>query len=427
MLKATLIKPALTVAFVSVLSAMPGRAEEKTLRIGMLGALSGALGEAAGKALSTGARMAVEEINARGGVAGYRIESVVVDAGSDIVGAVEQTERLLADPSIDLIVSNLGSAQCAAIAGAVDAAETFLWLTSCTASGILRDKNYRYVFRPHIDSASHAEMACRYLGDVVAPALDVEPAALKLAVVHEDGAYGSGLAEDTEVACEALGIPIALMDLFPTGLQDHGPIVERIAADEIDVVIHAAYYPDVVRFVRKLEGAGVSLAALIGQGGGYSHIDQLEADLGTVAVNYLSNVDPATVQLIDPAALTPEQDAVVDSFVARWRAEEGPGEIPSHASTGYNATWVLLTEVLLRATANHGGSGPDAMRAAALEIDIPEGGTIQGYGVKFAGADSLVPGQNTRAFPVVMQYHDGETHIVWPPELATEAPVVPRP
>ena len=425
--KPTWIKPALVAACAFAFAATPGQAEDKTVRIGMLGAFTGPLAEAAGKALSTGARLAVEEVNARGGIAGHQIETVVVDAGSDIAGAVEQTEKLLADPSIDLIVSNLGSAQCAALAGAADDTETFLWLTSCTASEILKDKHYRYVFRPHIDSASHAEMACRYLRDVVAPNLDVEPAALRLAVIHEDGAYGSGLAEDTETACEALGVPIALMDLFPTGLENHSPIVERIADHEIDVVIHAAYYPDVVRFIRQLEAAGVSLAALIGQGGGYSHIEQLQADLGTDAVNYLSNVDPATVQLIDLATLSPEEDDVVEGFVTRWHAEVGPGEIPSHASTAYNATWVLLTRVVQQALSKHGGVGPEALRAAALEIDIPEGGTIQGYGVKFAGSDSEIAGQNIRAFPVVMQYHDGATHIVWPPELATETPVVPRP
>ena len=423
----TRMKATLAAACFTVLATMPGRAQDETLRIGMLGVLSGAIGEAAGKALSIGARLAVEEVNDRGGVAGYRIEAVIVDAGSDIAGAVEQTERFLDDPSIDLIVSNLSSAQCAAIAGMVDAEETFLWLSSCTASEILRDKHYRYVFRPHIDSASHAEMACRYLRDAVAPALDVEPVGLRLAVVHEDGAYGSGLAEDTETACGALGVPITLMDLFPTDTLDHSSFVERIAENDIDVVIHAAYYADTMRFIRQLEDSGVSLAALIGQGGGYSHIDQLDADLGAAAVNYLSNVDPATVQLIDPATLLPEEDDLIDNFVARWRAEVGPGEIPSHATTGFNATWVLLTTVLQRAISSHGGVGADALRAAALEIDIPEGGTIQGYGVEFADSDSPIAGQNLRAFPVVMQYHDGATHIVWPPELATETPVIPRP
>ena len=39
--------------------------------------------------------------------------------------------------------------------------------------------------------------------------------------------------------------------------------------------------------------------------------------------------------------------------------------------------------MLPRAIKKHGGYDPEALRKAALETDIPEGGTVQGYGVKF--------------------------------------------
>ena len=50
---------------------------------------------------------------------------------------------------------------------------------------------------------------------------------------------------------------------------------------------------------------------------------------------------------------------------------------------GFNQTWIFLTDVLPRAIKKHGGIDPEALRKAALETDIPVGGTIQGYGVKF--------------------------------------------
>ena len=50
---------------------------------------------------------------------------------------------------------------------------------------------------------------------------------------------------------------------------------------------------------------------------------------------------------------------------------------------GFNQAWIFLTDVLPRAIKKHGGFDPEALRKAALETDIPEGGTIQGYGVKF--------------------------------------------
>jgi branched-chain amino acid transport system substrate-binding protein len=94
---------------------------------------------------------------------------------------------------------------------------------------------------------------------------------------------------------------------------------------------------------------------------------------------------------------------------------------------GFNQTWIFLTDVLPRAIKKYGGTDPDALRKAALDTDIPEGGTIQGYGVKFFPPGSEMAGQNQRSSPVVMQYIAGKTEIVWPARLRTAEPVLPWP
>ena len=78
--------------------------------------------------------------------------------------------------------------------------------------------------------------------------------------------------------------------------------------------------------------------------------------------------------------------------------------MPPHVSMGFNQTWIFLTDVLPRAIKKYGGIDPEALRKAALETDIPEGGTIQGYGVKFFPPGTQMAGQNERSSPVVMQY-----------------------
>ena len=62
-----------------------------------------------------------------------------------------------------------------------------------------------------------------------------------------------------------------------------------------------------------------------------------------------------------------------------------------------------------------------------METDIPVAGTLQGYGVKFFPPGNEMRGQNERAFPVVMQYVDGQTKVVFPKEVATAEPVMPLP
>jgi branched-chain amino acid transport system substrate-binding protein len=125
--------------------------------------------------------------------------------------------------------------------------------------------------------------------------------------------------------------------------------------------------------------------------------------------------------------LKPGVGALTQELVKRYRAETMANEIPPHASMGFNQTWIFLNDVLPRAIQKHGGKNAEALKKAALETDIPEGGTIQGYGVKFFGPGTPMSGQNERSSPVVMQYVKGETKIVWPTALRTIDPVLPLP
>jgi len=69
----------------------------------------------------------------------------------------------------------------------------------------------------------------------------------------------------------------------------------------------------------------------------------------------------------------------------------------------------------------------DNIRKAALDIEIPDGGTPAGYGVKFAPPGHKFSGQNLRAYTVVMQWLNGKIEIVSPPSLKTTEPRLPVP
>jgi branched-chain amino acid transport system substrate-binding protein len=165
---------------------------------------------------------------------------------------------------------------------------------------------------------------------------------------------------------------------------------------------------------------------MIGHGAGHAQIDKLTETFGG-DVNFLYNVDPVAAQLLDPKALKPGLGELTAEMVKRYKAESGANEVPTHVSMGFNQAWIFFTDVLPRAIKKHGGFDPEALRKAALETDIPEGGTIQGYGVKFFGPDKPLSGQNERSSPVVMQFVEGATKIVWPSAIKTADPVLPLP
>jgi len=71
-----------------------------------------------------------------------------------------------------------------------------------------------------------------------------------------------------------------------------------------------------------------------------------------------------------------------------------------------------------------GAPTSDAIRGAALAVDVPVGDSINGGGVRFGGAGTLDEGQNTRAAAVVGQWQAGGVmKVVYPPAYATGSPI----
>ena len=141
-----------------------------------------------------------------------------------------------------------------------------------------------------------------------------------------------------------------------------------------------------------------------------------------------THAEPAyDVERLNPAALAPGLGDLIKTMVSRYQAKTNAVDVPPHVSMGFNQTWILLNNVLPVAKAKYGGFDPEAIRKAALDVDIPPGGTIQGYGVKFYPPGTPLAGQNERSTPVVMQYAGEHIAVVWPNNIKTQEPVLPLP
>jgi len=166
---------------------------------------------------------------------------------------------------------------------------------------------------------------------------------------------------------------------------------------------------------------------MVGHGAGHSQLDKLKEAFGK-DVEFFHTVDPVAAQLLDPKKLKPGVGDMTQEMVRRYRKEfDKDGPIAPHVSMGFNNMWVLLNDVLPRAIQKHGGLSPDALAMAARETDIPEGGTMQGYGVKFFGPGTPMAGQNERSFPVVFQAIEGKFEVGYPKSVQTAPPVLPLP
>ena len=165
---------------------------------------------------------------------------------------------------------------------------------------------------------------------------------------------------------------------------------------------------------------------LVGNGAGYSQLDKLRATFGSDIDNFC-NIDPVPAQLLNATSLAPGLGDLIRVMVERYKAKTNATDVPPHCSMGFNQTWVLLNNVLPSPRRNTANFHAEAVRKAALDVDIPSGGTIQGYGVKFYPPGTQLAGQNERSTPVVMQNAGQHIAVVWPPNIKTQDPVLPLP
>lgn len=412
-------------AVVAAAGTAPARAAEP-IKVGVIYDFTGPFAAGGSKAAAIGTQIAIDMINEQGGVEGHKIEAITADAQSKAEVAINEATRLLDQEKVDLIMGVYSSAHCVPMAQKVDAQKKFMWANVCTASAVFKGKNLKYVFRAQVHTDQFGWASCTFLNEYSEKKLGIKPKDLKVAIIHEDGPYGSGVAAGNEETCKKYGMNVVLKEGYSATAPDLSSLVTKLRRARPDVILHTGYNPDITLFLRQAKEQGLKWLALIGHGAGYGQIDKLRETFGKDA-DYIYDVDPVAAQLLDPKTLAPGLGDLTKEMIKRYKAQTGAEEVPPHTSMGFNQAWIFFTDVLPRAIKKYGGYDPEALRKAALDTDIPVGGTIQGYGVKFEPPGSEMAGQNARSSPVVMQFVGGKTEIVWPTAIQTMSPVLPLP
>ncbi|MDH4248975.1 MAG: ABC transporter substrate-binding protein [Deltaproteobacteria bacterium] len=396
------------------------------IRIGVIYDLTGPLAGGGSLAASVGTQIAIDMVNEKGGVAGRKVEAVMGDAQSKADVAINEAERLLNSERLDIINGVYSSGQAVPLAQKIEAMKKFFFINVAVSSAVLKDKHFKYVFRPQTHSDQYGETSINFIADNAKASLGMDANKVKVAIIHEDGPYGAGVASGNEVWAKKLGMEIVLKEGYSATTPDLSALVIKLKRARPDVILHTGYNPDITLFLRQSKEQGLRWKALIGHGAGYGQIDKLAETFGK-DVDYVYDVDPVAAQLLDPKSLKSGLGDLTKEMVKRYQAKTGASEVPPHTSMGFNHTWLLLTDIMPRAIQKYGDVSPESLRKAALETDIPAGGTIQGYGVKFAGEEDAMAGQNLRASLVVMQYVGGKTNVVYPAAISTMKAVLPLP
>jgi len=402
-------------------------AEAETVRIGVGYDLSRPFAGGGSVACSVGAQIAIDLINERGGVAGkYKVIPVNADFQSKADVAINEVERLLDQEKLDIVTGVYASAQAVPLADKVEEQKKILWITTAISTAVFKDKNRQYVFRGQIHSDQYGQAFASFTSDNAKAKLGAEPGNVKVAIIHEDGPYGVGVSDASERYGKEKGLQFVMVEGYSATAPDLSSLVTKLKRAGADVISHCGYNPDITLFLRQARENGLRFKMLVGNGAGYSQLDKLRTTFGPDIDNFC-NIDPVPAQLLNPASLAPGMGDLIKTMIDRYKAKTNAKDVPPHCSMGFNQTWVLLNNVLPVAKEKYGSFGPDAVRQAALDVDIPPGGTIQGYGVKFYRPGTQLSGQNERSTPVVMQNAGEHISVVWPNNIKTQEPVLPLP
>ena len=404
---------------------LPASAQSSTIKIGVLFDHTGPFSAAGSVNCWRGAKMIIDYVNEKGGVLGkYKIVQVDGDSQSKTEAAINEAERLLNVEKVDILAGVYSSAHAVPLAEKVDKQKKFLWITTAIADAVVKDRHLQYTFRPQPNGGQFGQFSVQYIASYAPEKLKKAAKDVRVAIIYEDGPYGTGVAAANEAEARKQGMTVALKEGYSIQAPDLSSLVTKLRSARPDVLFHTGYNPDIALFLRQAKEQGLRVRVYVGHGAGHSQLDKLKEAVGDKEIEGFHTVDPPAAQLIDPKSYKPGVGEMTAEMVKRYRKEFGEGPIAPHVSMGFNNMWVLLNDVLPRAIQKHGGFGPDALAKAARETDISEGGTMQGYGVKFLPPDNAMGGQNERSFPAVYQVIDGQFRHVWPKTIQSVAPPV---
>src|SRR5258706_4904527 len=333
----------------------PVHAQAKKLKIGVIFDYTGPLAGGGSDLHALGAKIMIDYFAKKGGVEGYQLEAVYADAQSKPDIAINEATRLIEQEKVDMLLGFYSSAQCVPAAARVEQLHKFMWITTCISSAVLENRNLKSVFRIQPSGRQFGLMSTDFVAQNAQAKLGKDPKGLRVAIIHEDGAYGIDVSKGNEEGAKKAGFNVVLREGYSATAPDLSAMVTKLKRGRPDVVFHTGYNPDIALFLRQAREQGLKFHALVGHGAGYGVYDKLKEAIGK-DVNYFFNVDPISIWLTNEKALKPELLPLIKMVGDEYeKARPGTAVKSAHVGMSASNTYVFMSEILPRAIKKDGG------------------------------------------------------------------------
>jgi len=365
------------------------------IEIGVITALTGSEAKF-GEAHKRGYEIALEEINAAGGVLGRPLKLIIEDDASKPENAISAAEKLATQTNVPLI---LGSYSSAATLPAAQTATKYQvpFIVPTAAADNITEFGSKYVFRINSPSSEYASTAISFLMDQVKPKT--------LAIIYENTNFGTSTAEPARKLAEEAGIEVVAFEGYAKGAPDFKPLISAVKSKNPDAVLFVSYLLDATLLMRQARELDFNPKVYIGAGAGFSTPEFVREEGAGKDAEYTFSATLWTTDVTWKGAA---------EFAAKF--QERYGVEPAYHSAETHAALYLVKDVLERA----GSLDRQAVRDALAATDMGPDATIFGP-MKFDEK-----GQNAHPM-LVTQVQNGNYVTVWPREYAAADPILPTP
>jgi branched-chain amino acid transport system substrate-binding protein len=353
-------------AFAASTVVRPGRADDKVLRIPINMPFTGQ--EAEGTVLvKNGAVLAMEDINAKGGVGGIRLEPMLMDDGTSTAGGYDPAQaainarRMVTDPTILIAIGPYNSGSGKAMSPILSEASLAI-ITPTSTNPDITDPKFAQIYRPagpaiYFRTVSTDAFQGPNMANFYAEVLKVP----SVYVLDDSGAYGVGIADTFEAQARKKGIKVLGRDRLDPKQADYTAVftkIKSLGAASLYYggnplagikVVKQSY--DLLPNIPKGGGDGVYEAEILAGGG----FPAAEGWYATIAAPHLLD-DPNTAPW-------------VQRFVARWKMQPN-----DYCITSYDAV-LVIADAIARIQQSGKPMTRQAMRDAieATKIDTMQG------------------------------------------------------
>jgi branched-chain amino acid transport system substrate-binding protein len=346
--------------------------------------------------------MAVEEINAAGGVNGKKLEILIEDHQAKNALAATVAEKLITQGQVLVMTGGRASGQAVEIASVCQRLKT-PYLVDHPSADIITSKGFEWVFRNNPTGSIYPQAFNRFI-------TEVEGALPKsAAVIYDNTVFGKTIANSAMSFLKSKGVPIVADEAYPVNTLDFKPLMTKVKSTNPDYFLMVAVSTtDAILLTRHAKEIGIRPRAFVGFGGGFGVAD-FPKQLGPLAQNVFSSA----------AWSGNPNDAEAKAFYDKFHKKYGiyPKE---HEVEGYAAIYIIADAMKRAKLTGNVEQDRDAIRKALLETDMK---TVFGK-VKFGSYKGPLGDQYTNQnvhspeHSVMAQWRDGKLLNVWPKDNA---------